>query len=133
MERNAVRNSSTDIPSRSTKTRPPRSTVITRPSFTDSGRAVARGSCTSTPPCIIGAAIMKMMRSTKATSTSEVTLMSDVTGRLPRRPEPTALMPPAILEQALPGHPADQLVAEALEVALEATHPSGEMVVRHHG
>jgi hypothetical protein len=46
------------------------------PSLGDNGRASARGSSTSTPPCIIGAVIMKTISNTSITSTSEVTLTS---------------------------------------------------------
>src|SRR2546429_303757 len=70
--------------------RPSRSRVTTRPDFGSSGRASARGNRTSTPPCMMGAVIMKMMSSTKATSTSEVTLMSAFRGSspCPRSPPP---------------------------------------------
>ena len=64
--------------------RPSRLTDTTIPSFGESGRASARGSSTSTPPCIIGAVIMKMISSTSITSTSEVTLTSAMSGRSPR-------------------------------------------------
>src|SRR2546426_5458923 len=65
------------------KMRPSRSTVTTSPDFGSSGFASARGKRTSTPPCMIGAVIMKMIRSTNATSTSDVTLMSAFKGSSP--------------------------------------------------
>src|SRR5256885_2044138 len=67
------------------KMRPSRSTVTTSPDFGSSGFASARGKRTSTPPCMIGAVIMKMIRSTNATSTSDVTLMSAFKGSSPSR------------------------------------------------
>src|SRR5574341_901745 len=74
----------------SRKMRPSRSTVTTSPDFGSSGRALARGSRTSTPPCMIGAVIMKMMSNTKATSTRDVTLISAFRGSspCPRNPPP---------------------------------------------
>src|SRR5262245_49812272 len=89
----------------------------------------ALGSSTSTPPWSIGAVIMKMIRSTKATSTNEVTLMSALSGGARRRPNPVPPMPWAILEPPLPRHPADQGVGEALELALELAGSRGEVVV----
>src|SRR6478609_10756418 len=112
--------------------RPDRSTVTTSPSSILRGRASARGSWTSTPPCSIGAVIMKMMSSTKATSTSEVTLMSAVRGTAPRRRPRPPPSPPAILEQPLARHRADQLVGEAVELPLEDPETGREIVVRHH-
>src|SRR5690349_13331184 len=75
---------------------------------------------------------MKMMSSTKATSTSEVTLMSAVMGTAPRRRPSPPPKPPAILEQPLARHRADQLVGEAIHLPLEDREPGGEVVVPHH-
>src|SRR5213082_2075315 len=63
--------------------RPSRSKVTTNPDLGSSGRAWARGRRTSTPPCMMGAVIMKMMSSTNATSTSDVTLISAFKGSSP--------------------------------------------------
>ena len=51
----------------------------------------ATGKFTSTPRCSMGAATMKMMRSTSITSTRGMTLISErvVETRRPRRPRPT--------------------------------------------
>ena len=96
-----------------------------------SGRASALGSSTSTPPCIIGAVIMKMISSTNTTSTSEVTLMSALSGISPPPPEPAAEAA-GHLEQPLPGHRADQLVGEALELPGEHRRPGRRTVVGDH-
>src|SRR5512147_149570 len=112
--------------------RPSRLTETTIPSFGESGRASARGSSTSTPPCIIGAVIMKMISSTSITSTSEVTLTSALRGISPRSP-PIPPMPPAMLEQPFPSHRADQLVGEPLELADEEPDPIDVQVVRDDG
>src|SRR3989442_1589884 len=96
--------------------RPSRSRLTTRPDFGSSGRAAARGRRTSTPPCMIGAVIMKMMSSTNATSTSDVTLMSALSGSspCPRRPPPPPSNP-GILEPPFARHRPDDLLSEPLE------------------
>src|SRR5438067_1088161 len=72
-----------------------RSRVTTNPDLGSSGRAWARGRRTSTPPCMMGAVIMKMMSSTNATSTRDVTLISAFKGSspCPRRPPPPPTRP----------------------------------------
>src|ERR1051325_6367002 len=79
----------------SRKMRPSRSRLTTSPDFGSRGRAWARGRRTSTPPCMMGAVIMKMMSSTNATSTSDVTLMSALRGSSPwpRSPPPPPSSP----------------------------------------
>src|SRR2546426_4300051 len=107
---------------------------MTSPALGSSGRAAARGSRTSTPPCMIGAVIMKMMSSTNATSTSEVTLMSALSGSSPwpRSPPPPPRRP-GMLEPPLPRHGPDDLLREPLQLAREQAEPVHEQVVRHHG
>src|SRR2546429_136247 len=89
------------------KMRPSRSTVTTSPDFGSSGFASARGKRTSTPPCMIGAVIMKMISSTNATSTSDVTLMSAFKGSspCPRSPPPPPPRSPAIRASLRAPHP----------------------------
>ena len=53
--------------------------------FDSSGRACARGSWMSTPPCIIGAVIMKITMSSIMTSMRLTTLMSALRGSRPAR------------------------------------------------
>src|SRR2546425_4236547 len=107
---------------------------MTSPDLGSSGRACARGSRTSTPPCMMGAVIMKMMSSTNATSTSEVTLMSALSGSSPwpRSPPPPPSRP-ATLQPPLARHGADDLLREPFELAGEQPQPIDEQVVRHHG
>src|SRR5438093_232711 len=68
--------------------RPSRFTDTTIPSLGESGLASARGSSTSTPPCIIGAVIMKIIKSTSITSTSDVTFTSALNCISPRAGQP---------------------------------------------
>jgi hypothetical protein len=50
--------------------------VTTSPLFASIGRTSARGSATSTPPCIMGAVIMKITISSSITSMRLTTLIS---------------------------------------------------------
>src|SRR2546422_159082 len=81
---------------------------------------------------MIGAVIMKMMSSTKATSTREVTLMSALSGSSPwpRSPPPPRM--PAISQPPFAGHRSDDLLREPLELAREQAESVHEEVVRHH-
>src|SRR5918999_228230 len=97
---NAARNSAYDIAASSSRIVPARSTVTTRPLFGSRGRASARGSWMSTPPCIIGAVIMKI--------TSRRSITSDV---------------------PLAGEQRDHRRAERLEEAFDPVEPTGEDVV----
>src|SRR3954451_23879073 len=113
--------------------RPSRVTVTTIPSLGESGRASARGSSTSTPPCMIGAVIMKMIRSTSMTSTSEVTFTSAISGSSPRwLPSPPPRLAD-ISDESFPGHGPDQLVGETFELAREEAGPIHVQVVGDHG
>src|SRR5213078_3892767 len=114
------------------KMRPSRSMVTTRPDLGSSGFASARGRRTSTPPCMIGAVIMKMMSSTNATSTSEVTLMSALRGSSPCPRNPPPLRRPAISQPPFAGHRPDDLLRKALELAREQPETVHEQVVGHH-
>src|SRR5665647_3143932 len=71
-----ARNSSYRSLFSSTRMLPPRSIVTTSPFLASSGRACAWGSAMSTPPCIIGAVIMKITMSSIMTSMRLTTLMS---------------------------------------------------------
>src|SRR5881628_3857763 len=116
------------------KMRPSRSTVTTSPDFGSSGFASARGKRTSTPPCMIGAVIMKMIRSTNATSTSDVTLMSAFKGSspCPRSPPPP---PPSSrpLEPPFARHRADDFLREPFQLARKQAEPVHEQVIGHDG
>src|SRR5260370_19947973 len=114
--------------------RPSRWRVTTSPALGSSGRAWARGSRTSTPPCMMGAVIMKMMSSTNATSTSDVTLMSAFKGSSPwpRSPPPPPPSAPATLQPPFARHAADDLLGEPFELAGEQSQAVHEDVVGHH-
>src|SRR5450759_4049634 len=97
--------------------------LTTRPLLGASARADVLGSVTSTPPCINGAVIMKMMSSSRITSISDTTLMSALSGvRSPCVRRRT-------LDAPLAGHQRNDLRAEALELAVEAVEPRGEDVL----
>src|SRR5690606_40214743 len=114
-----------------------------------------RGSSTSTPPCRIGAVIMKMISSTNATSTRFVILISELTGRrlrcrrficsmrcpscpaLRRVPSRTRRVcrvmdatSRSASQPALACQRADELARETLHLSAEAVQPVREVVVR---
>src|SRR6478736_2004529 len=111
---------------------PLRSMVTDKPLFDSSGRAWAFGSEMSTPPCIIGAVIMKMIINSIITSIRLTTLISALSTRRsrPRRRRdirscPLAQSAPldnrgrsAPLDHSLSDHERDQLRPDALELAL---------------
>src|ERR1700737_4011856 len=105
---------------------PERSTVTVSPLFDSSGRACALGSEMSTPPCIIGAVIMKMIMSSIMTSMRLTTLISALsTSRSrPRR---------GATDYSLSGHECDQLRTEALELSFDLVETGREDVVRENG
>src|SRR5919197_3448606 len=114
--------------------RPSRSRLTTSPDLGSSGRAWARGSRTSTPPCMIGAVIIKMMSSTNATSTSDVTLMSALSVSSPWPPiPPPPPSRPGMLQPPFPRHRADDLLREPFEFAREQAEAVHEQVVGHDG
>src|SRR5215213_2800326 len=123
--------------------RPCRFTVTIRPLFGSSGRACAFGSATSTPPCMIGAVIMKMTIMSIITSMRLTTLISALSGIFsPRRrdteraPNPWTLRTGGELrasDPALAHHQRDQLRAEALELAVQAVETVREDVVPEDG
>src|SRR5574339_580844 len=112
---------------------PSRSTVTISPVCGSSGRAAARGNRTSTPPCMMGAVIMKMIKSTNATSTRLVTLMSAFRGSSPCPRSPPPCSKPAMLQPPFARHRADQLLGEAFQLAGEETEAIDVEVVGHHG
>src|ERR1700737_4685044 len=79
---------------------------------------------------MIGAVIMKIIRSTSMTSTREVTLTSAIRGSSPRWLPSPPPKPEAILDQPFPGHGANQLVRKALELTREQPHPIDINVIR---
>src|SRR5581483_9679248 len=81
----------------------------------------------STPPCIIGAVIMKITMSSIITSIKLTTLISAFSG------SPSARRRRATLDPPLPNHHGNDLGAEPLELALESVQPVGEDVVPEHG
>src|SRR5262245_35207299 len=83
---------------------------------------------------MMGAVIMKMISSTNATSTSEVTLMSALSGNSPCPRSPPAPGPPrrpAILQPAFARHRTDQLLRKSFELSREQSETIHEEVVRH--
>ena len=60
---------------------PARSTVTVSPSFDSSGLASVAGSVMSTPPCIIGAVIMKITSRSSITSIRLTTLTSALSSK----------------------------------------------------
>src|SRR4051812_24832100 len=102
---------------------PARSTVTTNPLFGSSGFASAFGSATSTPPCIIGAVIMKITSSRSITSIRLTTLISALSGSPSRRRRRATLDPPLATEHR------DQSRAEALEQIVEPVQTIREDVV----
>src|SRR5918992_3561997 len=120
---NAARNSAYDIGASSTRIAPARSTVTTRPLFGSSGRASARGSWMSTPPCIIGAVIMKITSRSNITSIRLTTLISAFSASRSRRRRATSDVPFAHEQR-------DQRRAERLEQTFDPIEPIGEDVVR---
>src|SRR5678810_323495 len=102
---------------------PVRSTETTSPLFGSSGFASAFGSATSTPPCIIGAVIMKITSSRSITSIRLTTLISALRGIPSRRRRRPTLDPPLAAEHR------DEGGAEALEQIVESVEAVGEDVV----
>src|ERR1035437_6854487 len=100
---------------------------ITRPLFDSSGIASVFGSFTSTPPCMIGAVIMKITMSSIITSISETTLISALSGVRSPRERRRMLDPP------LSRHQCDHLRSEAVELAVEAVELRRENVIPEHG
>src|SRR6476661_3193126 len=104
---------------------PERSTETTSPLFGSSGFASAFGSATSTPPCIIGAAIMKITSSRSITSIRLTTLISALSASSRRRCR--------ILEPSFAQQHRDHRRAETLEQVVEAIQPVREDVVAERG
>src|SRR3954468_16982033 len=101
-------------------------TVTTIPPLGSSGFASAVGSFTSTPPCMIGAVIMKITMRSIITSMRLTTLISAFSGvRSPRR----RCM---LLDPPLANHQRDQLGAEAFELTVQPIHAVREDVVPEH-
>src|SRR5690606_39547578 len=86
------------------------------------------GRFTSTPPCRMGAVMMKITSSTKATSTRLVTLISARTSSPSRRRRPRLTLDPPLARQR-----PDELAREPLDLAGEQVHLPHEVVVGQHG
>src|ERR1035437_6645961 len=105
---------------------PSRVMEITRPLFDSSGVASAFGSFTSTPPCMMGAVIMKITIRSIITSISETTLISALSGaRSPRERR-------RMLDLSFARHQCDHLGSEAVEFAVEAVEVRREDVIPEH-
>src|SRR3954463_15552827 len=100
--------------------KPARSTDTTSPLFGSRGFASAFGSATSTPPCIMGAVIMKITRSSSITSIRLTTLISALRGIPSRRRRRATLDPPLAAEHR------DQGSAEPFEQIVEPVEAIGE-------
>src|SRR6266550_1145289 len=115
--------------------------VTVRPLFDSSGRACAFGSEMSTPPCIIGAVIMKMIISSIITSIRLTTLISALSvSRSRPRPRLAIRLPPSgrsdlqvsPLDHSLPHHQGDQFRGDAFHLALDLVETRGKDVVGEH-
>src|SRR5712675_1945566 len=116
---------------------PVRSTVTVSPLLDSSGRACAFGSEMSTPPCIIGAVIMKMIINSIITSIRLTTLISALsTSRSrPRRRRDISSCPLGrceALDHALSDHQRDELRSDTLELSFDLVEARSEDVVREY-
>src|SRR4051812_10023193 len=89
--------------------------------------ASALGSVTGTPVCSMGAATMKMISSTSITSTSGVTLISDI---MPLPPPPPEDIPIA-LPQEMTFDDVEEVIAEGVHLRRQHLDLAGEEVERH--
>src|SRR3982750_4496026 len=103
--------------------KPARSTDTTTPLFGSAGVASAFGNATSTPPCIMGAVIMKITSRSSITSIRLTTLISALRGNPSRRRRRATLDPPLSAQHR------DERRAESLEQVVEAIETVGENVV----
>src|SRR5262245_44265524 len=92
-----------------------------------SGAAVVLGRSMATPCCRIGAVTMKMMSSTSMTSTSGVTLMSEI--------DPPSLGAPnaMLFLQEMPLGDVEELGPEGVHLCRQHAKLAGETVVHHDG
>src|SRR5258706_2145880 len=116
---------------------PVRSTVTVSPLLDSSGRACAFGSEMSTPPCIIGAVIMKMIINSIITSIRLTTLISALSTRRsrPRRRRAISACPlgrSEPLDHALSDHQRNELRSDTLELPFDLVETGSEDVVREH-
>src|SRR5712671_5919838 len=116
---------------------PVRSTVTVSPLLDSSGRACAFGSEMSTPPCIIGAVIIKMIINSIITSIRLTTLISALSTRRsrPRRRRDISSFPlgrSTPLDHALSDHQRDELRSDTLELPFDLVETRSEDVVREH-
>src|SRR4029077_2014575 len=96
-------------------------------SWPASGPDVTLGRSIATPCCRIGAVTMKMMSSTSMTSTSGVTLMSEIAP--PSLGAPNAML----FLQKMPLGDVEELGAEVIHLCRQHAKLAGETVVHHHG
>src|SRR2546423_40954 len=120
---------------------PARSMVTVRPLFDSSGRDCAFGSEMSTPPCIIGAVIMKMIISSIITSIRLTTLISALSGSRSRpRPRRAIRRNPVVQtmrelqssDHPLSYHQCDQLRGNAFQLAFDLVETRSKNVVCEH-
>src|SRR4051795_9114882 len=100
---------------------------MTRRSCVISFTVFVFGTLTSMPDCNMGAVTMKMMSSTKTTSTKGVTLMSDM-ARLPRCPPP--VITPIAISAAL--HGVEQFEREIVHARAELADLIVQQVIEDH-
>src|SRR6185437_13224756 len=120
---NTTRKSLSVYFSSSMKISPARLIDTASPSFVSSGLALAGGSEMSTPPCIIGAVIMKITSSSSITSIKLTTLTSALRSNRSRRRRRGTSDPAFAHEQRDGGG------AEAFHSRVEPIQPTGENVV----
>src|SRR5437868_9155684 len=118
---------------------PARSMVTVRPLFDSSGRDCAFGNEMSTPPCTVGAVIMKMIISSIITSIRLTTLISALSASRSRpRPRRAIRRFPVVQrlrtiessDHSLSHHQCDQLRADAFQLTLDLVEAGSENVVR---
>src|SRR3954452_17510876 len=88
--------------------------------------ASALGSVTGTPVCSMGAATMKMIISTNMTSTSGVTLISEI---MPLPPPPDDM--PIALPQEVTFDDVEKVIRERVHLRRQHLDLAGEEVERH--
>src|SRR6185437_9975514 len=122
-EGKTTRKSFSEYFSSSMKISPARLIDTASPSFVSSGLAFAGGSEMSTPPCIIGAVIMKITSNSSITSIKLTTLTSALRSNRSRRRRR------GTLDSAFAHEQRDRGRAEAFHARVEPIEPAGEDVV----
>src|SRR5438309_1684896 len=94
------------------------------PSSSGMVSALACGRSTSTPVWMSGADTMKMMSRTSITSTSGVTLISDI---MPPEPPPVLIAMARSLSQEVALHDVEEVVRERVHLRRQHLHLAGEV------